>query len=198
MIYHFFFLLKESFSSSKIVSLIQKDSQYYLTTKEDLWFVVKSLHRPYQLQEGQHFKMGRMHFHITELRTSNKSKIPSATHQHQVPVYSNASCFNETTSHPPCRFCLSVTIEPHSPLIRPCNCTGSVAYIHISCMQSWFNSKIQIKDCNAQIPGQIIFYGWKTLECEVCKKQYTCKFVIVSTKYQKEWRFKATNLIFLN
>lgn len=39
---------------------------------------------------------------------------------------------------PTCRFCLMTFAEnPTSPLIRPCLCTGTNAFIHVSCLQTW-------------------------------------------------------------
>jgi len=39
-----------------------------------------------------------------------------------------------------CRICLSEE-EPGNPIISPCNCTGSVKYIHLDCIREWLEGK---------------------------------------------------------
>lgn len=48
--------------------------------------------------------------------------------------------------------------------MNPCNCKGSVEYVHIKCLQDWINSKVK-KKVN---PSATCFY-WKKLNCEICK-----------------------------
>lgn len=47
----------------------------------------------------------------------------------------------EITNQPlQCRICLEQeTMEsaPSNPLIIPCKCTGSVSYVHVSCLNTW-------------------------------------------------------------
>ena len=66
-----------------------------------------------------------------------------------------------------CRICFSEgNFEDKNPLISPCNCTGSVKYIHLNCLRKWLTSKINIKSSPS---GNIYFYSFKNLECEICK-----------------------------
>jgi hypothetical protein len=53
-------------------------------------------------------------------------------------------------SEPTCRFCLMTYSEdPSSPLIRPCLCTGTNAYIHVKCLQTWRQTSQQANNfCN--------------------------------------------------
>ena len=39
----------------------------------------------------------------------------------------------KAVEEPMCRICLSED-EPDNPIISPCKCTGSVKYIHLSCI----------------------------------------------------------------
>lgn len=50
-----------------------------------------------------------------------------------------------------CRYCLSNDYQPF--MVSPCNCNGSVKYVHISCLYKWHMMK-------------------KTLYCPTCKMQY--------------------------
>ena len=66
-----------------------------------------------------------------------------------------------------CRICFSEgNFEDKNPLISPCNCTGSVKYIHLNCLRKWLTSKINTKSSPS---GNIYFYSFKNLECEICK-----------------------------
>lgn len=54
--------------------------------------------------------------------------------------------------------------------VCPCNCSGSMRDIHISCLKEWLNGK------------KLIYHGekvrsffWKALECELCKQPFENK-----------------------
>jgi len=69
-----------------------------------------------------------------------------------------------------CRICLSETFEADDPFFSPCNCSGTMKYIHVKCLQMWLKSKLHTK-----ASGSTIFTFWKTLECELCKTPYPRK-----------------------
>lgn len=68
-----------------------------------------------------------------------------------------------------CKFCL----DPCSEL-APCNCAGSVRYVHSACLAKWFSI------CNRleRIGGNSYRY-----ECETCKSP-----IYLSMDYKYEWR----------
>lgn len=66
---------------------------------------------------------------------------------------------------PCCRVCLMDDNEPDNPLVNPCNCIGSVRFIHVDCIKKWLMSKITTKVFNF-----LIVHSFKNLECELCKK----------------------------
>lgn len=68
---------------------------------------------------------------------------------------------------PACRICLCEDDEDTNPLIKPCKCAGSMAYIHHECLKTWFHGKRVVK--NSSI---VTTYFWKNLECELCKTPY--------------------------
>lgn len=47
-----------------------------------------------------------------------------------------------------CRFCLDSGQTPTNPLISPCNCKGSVEFIHLVCLNKW---RIQNPERNREI-----------------------------------------------
>ena len=68
-----------------------------------------------------------------------------------------------------CRICLQEgDLNGDNPLINPCNCTGSVKYIHLICLRKWLTSKIIIKH---SYDNSVTSYSYKPFECELCKEQ---------------------------
>lgn len=65
-----------------------------------------------------------------------------------------------------CKICLSEE-EDNNPLISPCNCTGSMKFIHVGCLKEWLEGKKHMKETPF-----VNSYIWKNLECEICKSPY--------------------------
>ena len=65
-----------------------------------------------------------------------------------------------------CRICLSEE-EPDNPIISPCNCIGSVKWIHVECIREWLEGKKHKKETPF-----VNSYIWRGLECEICKAFY--------------------------
>ncbi|TKY65184.1 E3 ubiquitin-protein ligase MARCH2 [Spatholobus suberectus] len=87
----------------------------------------------------------------------------------------------ETEDKGECRYCHEEDFV--SKLESPCNCSGSLKYIHRSCIDKWYNSK-----------GYIIL-------CEICMKPYNPNYYPVSeilsdddhTEIRQEWTIPQTN-----
>ena len=77
---------------------------------------------------------------------------------------------DKESSAPICRICLSEAKDPSNPFVAPCNCSGTMKYLHISCLQHWNLSKLHLKESAFSNT-----YIWKNFECELCKKGYPCK-----------------------
>lgn len=54
-----------------------------------------------------------------------------------------------------CRICFGSESTESNELIRPCKCSGSMAFIHLQCLKSWVDCKSQSKP-----------------ECEICKTPF--------------------------
>jgi hypothetical protein len=65
-----------------------------------------------------------------------------------------------------CKICFGST-EDQNHLISPCDCSGSVRYVHLECLQRWLTSKCQVTE-----GGSFTSYFWKSMQCELCKKVY--------------------------
>ncbi len=72
--------------------------------------------------------------------------------------------FDKSRTNYICRVCLSEENDVElNPLIHPCNCSGTMRYIHLKCLKSWFKAKINIKVFN-----NLTLYNFKDLHCELC------------------------------
>ena len=68
-----------------------------------------------------------------------------------------------------CRICYMKEEDEDNPLVQPCICSGSMKYIHLSCLKQWISTRSCIKldtteDCS--------IFLIKPVECELCKTKY--------------------------
>lgn len=66
-----------------------------------------------------------------------------------------------------CRVCYQKVTSPEDPLISMCRCSGSMKYIHYSCVKSWIG--LNMVDKKTEYYTSISF---KNLKCEICKMDY--------------------------
>ena len=65
-----------------------------------------------------------------------------------------------------CRICLTEDTpynDVDDPLISPCDCSGTMKYIHYQCLKNWLESKQESKTTEYAFS-----YYWKELQCELC------------------------------
>lgn len=74
----------------------------------------------------------------------------------------------EQITNPTCRICLD-GFEEGNPLIEPCQCRGSVQYIHVDCLVHWINGQLKIRN----LPGGGGSYLVRSITCELCKVPYS-------------------------
>jgi hypothetical protein len=65
-----------------------------------------------------------------------------------------------------CRICLSEGPAEGDPLICPCECTGSIGYVHSDCIGRWLKGKLGLENHN----GSAFFY--RPVACELCHATY--------------------------
>ena len=93
-------------------------------------------------------------------------------------VSKNSETITEQNNKPICRICLSEEYEENNPLIHPCNCDGTMKYIHLHCLKLLIQSKIkktETESCKV--------FTFKTLECEICKMVFPEKIKIKGTVF---------------
>ena len=69
-----------------------------------------------------------------------------------------------------CRICYIEEDDPeNNPLLQPCLCSGSMKYIHLSCLKHW----ISTRSCEKiDTTTYCIVYIIKPVECELCKQKF--------------------------
>ena len=69
-----------------------------------------------------------------------------------------------------CRICYVEEDDPeNNPLVQPCLCSGSMKYIHLSCLKHW----ISTRSCEKiDTTTYCIVYIIKPVECELCKTKF--------------------------
>eukprot|EP00826_Nyctotherus_ovalis_P045068 TRINITY_DN4934_c0_g1_i4.p1 TRINITY_DN4934_c0_g1~~TRINITY_DN4934_c0_g1_i4.p1 ORF type:complete len:271 (-),score=94.38 TRINITY_DN4934_c0_g1_i4:87-899(-) len=77
-----------------------------------------------------------------------------------------------------CRVCFSSNSDAANPLLSACKCTGSVKFIHFSCLKAWISLKLVLKESSA-----VDSYYWKSFECEICKTPYPYTFLQEDIRY---------------
>jgi pSer/pThr/pTyr-binding forkhead associated (FHA) protein len=173
ILYNKFTLSSVTLSSSKICHIeIDNNNNFYLENEidnhsyilENEPFIIinnfiyqQTNNLGFQLNKGDIIKIGRYRFKIRAINFVNNLNKENINN-----LNNNINNNNNNL----CRICFSNS--NFSPLISPCNCTGSMKYIHLSCLQKWLLSKKQYTTKNK---FDFIFYIYTTeqIQCELCK-----------------------------
>ncbi|CAD8080123.1 unnamed protein product [Paramecium primaurelia] len=156
-----------------LTSIQAQGDQYFIqpnqnSTENENYLIVRSLknadgvQKGYTLQEGDLLKLGRVEYHVIEIRDS-KGQIRTVKDVFQSEAKITPSLDGNVTQQ--CKICLNEEETPEDPFITPCKCNGSCAYVHFNCLKQWLESRGYKKES-----GNTISYRWKKLECEVCQE----------------------------
>ena len=74
-----------------------------------------------------------------------------------------------------CRLCYQEESNIEDPLLSPCKCSGSMKYIHYSCLKKSIQQKIQIRN-----EENCDLYFFKSYCCEICLETYP-KYITYKT-----------------
>jgi hypothetical protein len=83
-----------------------------------------------------------------------------------------------STSRPTCRICYLLNSDIENPLISPCNCNGSMKYIHYKCLKNCIEANLTKK-----VEDTFKCLYWKNYSCEICQKEYPKYFKIKDCLY---------------
>lgn len=130
----------------------------YYPEQDDLfdnpWIVINETdfndERGYRLNEGDYIKIGKLLLEVKGIclkplsdqreRIDYKTEIEVDQTNMQLKrrmsdePMANLSRLNKSNELM-CRICLSSEVSDSDPLINPCNCIGSMKYIHINCLK---------------------------------------------------------------
>ena len=68
-----------------------------------------------------------------------------------------------------CRICYMEEDDPENPLLQPCICSGSMKFIHLSCLKHWISTRSCVK---IDTTDNCSVYIIKPVECELCKTKF--------------------------
>lgn len=126
-----------------------------------LWQVVKQSNS-LPLKDGDLIRCGKAVLRVkrTSVRPSSTVHSPKALTEKTA---TGLSDFPENSTKQ-CRICLSDLQTSSNPFISPCNCSGSLACIHLYCLREWLQSRMVVRETAA-----VASYNWQVPVCELCK-----------------------------
>jgi hypothetical protein len=167
----------------------------YMNKHDTPWFILKYLKistNNYKLVKGDVFKLGRIKLKVWDYKFNEEEANCESNNTKHMITKQNDKSINENEinkrNNPiletkgkkkkvnTCRICYCDEFEDESPLIAPCNCSGTMKYIHFGCLQKWLKSKVVIKSSSNE---NLISYSLKQIECELCKTLLPGKFFFI-------------------
>ncbi|KFG53683.1 FHA domain-containing protein, partial [Toxoplasma gondii FOU] len=152
-----------------------------------LWSIVREQNNnKHILQEGDVIKLGRFKLRVKQLVTKKKSEDNAMGEESATGDDDSAPELRLEDGEPPvsraapedmqCRICLLEGNQEGDPLISPCECKGSIKFVHVQCLRHWINGRLNL---NEQQQRSAFFF--KQIHCELCKVPYP-----TAVKYEKE------------
>lgn len=164
-------------SSEPLLRLVQKDGSFWVdkasssTSSKKLWQVVRDLdNKCHNLAENDVMKLGRFKFRVRQMVSSD---CGGAQPELKVDDSPGECCAMDEPAlgAPPrtCRICLlegTGTGDDYDPLIRPCQCKGSIEFVHLGCLRHWIKNRLSL----SENPSGSYFF--RPLSCELCRCIY--------------------------
>lgn len=156
-----------------LLRLVQRDGAFWVdkatpsSSSKKLWMVVRDLAAcGHRLAEGDVMKLGRFKFRVRQLVSSACGGAQPELRLDDSGVVCSADNSGQDFSMKTCRICLLDGPGDDDPLITPCQCKGSIEYVHLGCLRHWIRGRLNLSDA----PGGSYFY--RPLPCELCKAIY--------------------------
>jgi hypothetical protein len=119
-----------------------------------MWKVVKFMpSASYEIQENDIFKLGREVLKV--------KKISSTIDEEKY-----VTVLPDSDEEKLCKICCCEETSQEDPLISLCKCSGTLKFIHYTCLKHWLKGKVTRESL-----GSVSTYIWKELKCELCKEQ---------------------------
>jgi hypothetical protein len=158
-----------------LLRLVQKEGTFWVdkatpsSSCKKLWLVVRDMATcGHRLVEGDIIKLGRFKFRVRQMVASS---CGGAQPELRLDDNGGSTCDvdgNHIEEHAQtlCRICLLEGSSDDDPLVSPCQCKGSIEYVHLGCLRHWIRGRLNLSD-NA---GGSYFF--RPLACELCKAVY--------------------------
>lgn len=108
---------------------------------------------------------------ITTTRKRNNSQAKTTVLKQKEDLNVSHRSTTSSQDKPSCRICWGTEEVDDggffNPLISPCNCIGTITYIHLKCLKGWLETKKTMKIHR----GQVVI-KFKKLDCELCKQVF--------------------------
>lgn len=168
-------------NSFPIIKIDQKKGDYTASLiSEDpetsMWLVVKTIQSRHgnalRLREGDQIKLGRVQLKVQKISINTQPStfgLPPTYFLQSIPEDFDIKedvVGDLNKENCPCRICLSETETQIDPLICPCNCSGTMKYVHVNCLKEWIKSKVSSR---VNEKGMTVYI--KDLSCELCSYQ---------------------------
>ena len=117
-------------------------------------------------KRNKNFRNKNKNFYQLETNVGKKEKINIKKKQDlKKNLYSKIEKKNKI-----CRICyIPEEDEDNNPLVQPCNCDGSLKFIHLECLNHWVNTHSCEK---LEANNSCSIYLIKPIECELCKTRF--------------------------
>ena len=97
------------------------------------------------------------------IKKSEKILIKKKHKKNQKEIFSKLEKKNKV-----CRICY-MEEKSENPLVQPCTCSGSMKFIHLSCLKQWISTRSCIKIDNSKDCSIFLI---KPVDCELCKTKF--------------------------
>jgi len=176
--------------SDPLLRLVQRDRTFWVdkatpsNSSKKLWLVVRDLvASSHRLQEGDVIKLGRFKFRVKQLVATASGGAQPELRLDDTGVICCAVDGKgegqdmEVVEKLLCRICLLEGPGEDDPLISPCQCKGSIQYVHLGCLRHWIKGRLNLSD------RPLGSYFYRPLNCELCKAIYPTYIHTNSTRF---------------
>lgn len=139
-----------------------------------MWLVLRGMKtdgRPerYRLERGDVVKIGKVHVRVRDYRAEDEGGEGERAPREDDEEPASLVAFDDQPKdeNDLCRICFCEAESKANPLLSLCKCTGTMKFLHYSCLKSWIDLKLETKHS-----ASLIEYSWKFFECEICRTPY--------------------------
>jgi hypothetical protein len=132
------------------------------------WLVIRGREGGYCLSEEDVIKLGFFKFRVRQLVASAEDGVQPDLRMNSPELDRSDIDLDEVQDGDQltCRICLMEGSTREDPLVRPCQCRGTIEYVHVGCLRLWIQDRL---DTRGREHGS---YHWRPLPCELCKTTY--------------------------